>query len=63
MIVPVIELGEALVALKDGIFPVPLAPRPMAVLELIHANVVRSSHIRNNRVCGKIRSCKINKSI
>jgi hypothetical protein len=43
VIVPVIELGEALVALKDGIFPVPLAPRPIAVFELIHANVVPGS--------------------
>jgi hypothetical protein len=43
VIVPVIELGEALVAVNEGIFPVPLAPRPIAVLELIHANVVPGS--------------------
>lgn len=40
VIVPDIAVVPALVAVKLGILPVPLAPRPIAVLEFVHANVV-----------------------
>jgi hypothetical protein len=37
--VEVIGADVALVAVKAGVFPVPLAARPIAVLELVQANV------------------------
>ena len=40
MIVPLIAVTPALVVTKLGILPVPDAPRPIAVLELVHAKVV-----------------------
>jgi len=36
VIVPDIAVVPALVAVKLGMFPVPLAPRPIAVLEFVH---------------------------
>lgn len=38
--VAVIGAVPVLVAVNAGVFPVPLAARPMAVLELVHAKVV-----------------------
>lgn len=40
VIVPLIAVTPALVATKPGILPVPDAPSPIAVFELVHANVV-----------------------
>ena len=40
VIVPLIAVTPALVVTKLGILPVPLAPSPIAVLELVHAYVV-----------------------
>ena len=40
VIVPDIAVTPVLVVTKLGIFPVPDAPRPIAVFELVHANVV-----------------------
>ena len=40
VIVAVIGAVVAFVATKEGIFPEPLATRPMAVLVFIHVNVV-----------------------
>jgi hypothetical protein len=39
VIVPVIGAVVAFVAVNDGIVPVPLAARPIAVLEFVQANV------------------------
>jgi len=39
LIVADIGLAPVLVAVKDAIFPVPLADSPIAVLELVHVNV------------------------
>lgn len=39
MMVEVIGVVPELVAVKDGVLPVPLAARPMAALELVHAKV------------------------
>jgi hypothetical protein len=35
----VIELPVVFVEVKPGILPVPLAPKPIAVFELVHANI------------------------
>ena len=40
LIVAVIGKVVALVAVNEGIFPVPLAVRPIAVVLFVHANVV-----------------------
>ena len=40
MIVAVIGELVPLVAVKDGMFPDPLAPNPIAVLLFVHENVV-----------------------
>jgi hypothetical protein len=40
VIVPVIGVVPALVAVNDGTLPIPFAPRPIAVLLLVHENVV-----------------------
>ena len=40
VIVPEIGVDPGLVATKDGIFPDPLAPSPIAGLLLVHAKVV-----------------------
>lgn len=45
--VAVIGLPVALVAVKDGVLPAPLAARPMAVLELVHAKVVPATELVN----------------
>jgi hypothetical protein len=37
--VAVIGAVVALVAVNEGVFPVPLAAKPMAVLEFVHAKV------------------------
>jgi len=39
VIVAVMGVVPGLVAVNEGTFPFPLAPRPMAVLLLVHANV------------------------
>ena len=38
VMVPLIGVEPELVAVKEGTFPLPLAPRPMAVLEFVHVN-------------------------
>ena len=40
VIVALIDDAPALIAVKDGISPAPLAARPMAALLLVHVNVV-----------------------
>jgi len=37
--VPEITVAPAFVAVNEGIFPLPLAPNPIAVLEFVHVNV------------------------
>lgn len=36
---PLIDADPELVAVKEGVFAVPFAPRPIAVFEFVHANV------------------------
>jgi hypothetical protein len=40
VIVAVTAVAPVLLAVNTGVFPLPLAPRPIVVLELVHANVV-----------------------
>ena len=47
VIVPVMAALVKLVAVNTGTFPVPLAARPIAVLELVHANVPPAGVLTN----------------
>ena len=47
MIVPVIAVAPALVAVKAGTLPVPLAPIPIAVLELVQLKVAPAGVLTN----------------
>jgi hypothetical protein len=46
-IVPVIEDVPEFVAVNDGVFPVPLATKPIAVFEFVHANVAPAGTLAN----------------
>ena len=50
IIVPVMDEPVAFCALKLGMFPVPLATKPIAVLLFVQLNVVPAKLLLNERV-------------